>query len=431
MAKFLAWVPSSLWACGKERGGKTRSPRPDLFCPRVLVFCLLFSVRLRFSFPALLALVSADVSAVDGVAFFESKVRPLLVKHCYDCHSQESGKRKGGLLLDSKEGWQIGGDAGAAVIPGNPGNSLLMHSVSYQDDKLQMPPKSKLTPQDVRILEQWISMGAPDPREAALSDVVKKKTIDFEAARQGWAFRPLQKTPPPAVKNKAWPRKDLDAFILAELEAKGLTPAADADRRTLMRRLSYDLTGLPPSSDLSATSDLSDYVDKFLNSPQFGEKWGRYWLDLVRYADSNGGDRNYTFYQAWRYRNYVIDAFNNDKSFYEFIREQLAGDLMPAKTPDQRRSQMIASTFLALGPKMLTERDKEKLHLDTVDEQIDTRLPRSHDRLRTLPRSQVRSLQPAGLLRARRVLPLHGSRHGHAQRLRECGELGGAGAAAA
>ncbi len=313
--------------------------------------------------------MAAQASAADGVAFFESKVRPLLVKHCYECHSQEAGKQKGGLLLDRKEGWQIGGDAGAAVIPGNPGKSLLMHSVRYEDEDLQMPPKSKLPQQDIRILEQWIAMGAPDPRDEALAEVVQKSAIDFNAARQGWAFRPLQKTPPPAVKDKAWPRKDLDAFILAELEAKNLTPAADADKRTLMRRMSYDLTGLPPSSD---TSDLSDYVDSLLSSPQFGEKWGRYWLDLVRYADSNGGDRNYTFYQAWRYRNYVIDAFNHDKSFYEFIREQIAGDLMPAKTPEQRRNQMIASTFLALGPKMLTERDKEKLHLDTVDEQIDT-----------------------------------------------------------
>ena len=329
-------------------------------------------MRHAITLSLLTAFAAAGASAADGVAFFESKVRPLLVKHCYECHSQESGKRKGGLLLDRKEGWQIGGDAGAAVIPGNPGNSLLMHSVSYQDDKLQMPPKSKLPPQDVRILEQWISMGAPDPRDEALAEVVKKKTIDFNAARQGWAFRPLQQTAPPTVKNKTWPRKDLDAFILAELEAKNLAPATDADKHTLIRRLSYDITGLPPSSDLSDTSDLSDYVDSLLQSSQFGEKWGRYWLDLARYADSNGGDRNYTFYQSWRYRNYVIDAFNHDKSFYDFIREQIAGDLMPAKTPDQRRSQMIASTFLALGPKMLTERDKEKLHLDTVDEQIDT-----------------------------------------------------------
>lgn len=315
-------------------------------------------------------LLSAPSSAADGVAFFENSVRPLLVKHCYECHSQQ-GKVKGGLLLDRKEGWQIGGDAGPALVPGKPAKSLLMHSVRYEDEDLQMPPKSKLPPEDIRILEQWIAMGAPDPRVESMTAASTKKTIDFTSARQGWAFRPLQKNAPPAVKQQDWPRKELDAFILAELEAKKLTPAADADRLTLMRRLSYDLTGLPPS-DESDTSDIPAYVEKLLSSPQFGEKWGRYWLDLARYADSNGGDRNYTFYQAWRYRNYVIDAFNQDKSFYDFIREQIAGDLMPAKTPEHRRSQMIASSFLALGPKMLTERDKEKLHLDTVDEQIDT-----------------------------------------------------------
>ncbi|WP_461782599.1 DUF1553 domain-containing protein [Prosthecobacter sp.] len=326
----------------------------------------------RFSsISLLLVLAAADSSAADGVAFFESHVRPLLVKHCYECHSQEAGKQKGGLLLDRKEGWVKGGDAGPALVPGKPEKSVLLHSVRYEDEDLQMPPKSKLPPEDIRILEQWIAMGAPDPRVESMAAASAKKTIDFTAARQGWAFRPLQKFALPAVKLQDWPRKELDAFILAELEAKNLTPAADADRLTLMRRLSYDLTGLPPS-DESDPSDLSVYVEKLFSSPQFGEKWGRYWLDLARYADSNGGDRNYTFYQAWRYRNYVIDAFNQDKSFYEFIREQIAGDLMPAKTPEQRRSQMIASSFLALGPKMLTERDKEKLHLDTVDEQIDT-----------------------------------------------------------
>lgn len=330
-------------------------------------------MRLAVTLTLLAVCSAAHAVAADGVAFFENKVRPLLVKHCYECHSQEAGKRKGGLLLDRKEGWQIGGDAGPALIPGEPANSLLMHSVSYEDDKLQMPPKSRLTPEEVRVFEQWISMGAPDPRTAALAEVVKKKTIDFAAARQGWAFRPLQETPLPAVKHKDWPRKELDTFILAKLEAKNLTPAADADAHTLMRRMSYDLTGLPPTAaDLADAPDLPTYAEKLLNSPQFGEKCGRYWLDLARYADSNGGDRNYTFYQAWRYRNYVIDAFNRDQSYYEFIREQLAGDLMPAGNLEQRRRQMIATTFLALGPKMLTERDKERLHLDTADEQIDT-----------------------------------------------------------
>ena len=329
-------------------------------------------VRRAFSISLFLALAAADSSAADGVAFFESSVRPLLVKHCYECHSQETGKRKGGLLLDRKEGWAKGGDAGPALVPGKPAKSLLMHSVRYEDEDLQMPPKSKLPPEDIRVLEQWIAMGAPDPRVESMAAAPPKKTIDFTAARQGWAFRPLQKAVPPAVKQQDWPRKELDAFILAELEAKKLTPAADADRLTLMRRLSYDLTGLPPDESHASHETYESYVERLLASPAFGEKWGRYWLDLARYADSNGGDRNYTFYQAWRYRNYVIDAFNHDKSFYEFIREQIAGDLMPAKTPEQRRSQMIASSFLALGPKMLTERDKEKLHLDTVDEQIDT-----------------------------------------------------------
>lgn len=323
----------------------------------------------RFAPISLLALTAAG-AADDGVAFFESKVRPLLVKHCYECHSQES-KVKGGLLLDRKEGWQQGGDAGPALVPGDPDRSLLIHSIRYENEDLQMPPKSKLNEADIRILEQWVRMGAPDPRSASLASAPPKPTLDIEAARQGWAFRPLQTPTIPAVKNPSWPRGAIDAFILAEIEAKGLEPAADADMRTLKRRLSYDLTGLPPSDD-SPVTDLAGYVDRLLQSPAFGEKWGRHWLDLARYADSNGGDRNYTFFQAWRYRNYVIDAFNGDLSYYDFVREQIAGDLLPSATDTQRRQRLIASTFLSLGPKMLTERDKEKLHLDTVDEQLDT-----------------------------------------------------------
>ncbi|MEN3943712.1 DUF1553 domain-containing protein [Prosthecobacter sp. SYSU 5D2] len=329
-------------------------------------------MRCLSSISLLLALVAADSAVADGVAFFEGKVRPLLVKHCYECHSQETGKQKGGLLLDRKEGWEKGGDAGPALVVGQPAKSLLMHSVRYEDEDLQMPPKSKLSPEEIRVLEQWISMGAPDPRVESLAEAQPTKTIDFEAARQTWAYRPLQKGSLPAVKDKAWPRNDLDTFVLAELETKGLKPAPDADMRSLKRRLSYDLTGLPPAEADLEPRDYEAYVDRLLQSPAFGEKWGRHWLDLARYADSNGGDRNYTFYQAWRYRNYVIDSFNRDRSYYDFIREQIAGDLMPSQNDAQRRERMIASTFLALGPKMLTERDKEKLHLDTVDEQLDT-----------------------------------------------------------
>ncbi|WP_050025796.1 DUF1549 domain-containing protein [Verrucomicrobium sp. BvORR034] len=324
--------------------------------------------------------------AVDsgGITFFENEVRPLLVKHCYECHSQESGKAKGGLLLDRREGWATGGDAGPAVVPGKVAESLLIASVRYEKPDLQMPPKSRLNAAEVAVLERWVAMGAPDPREAALAAATQKKQIDFVAARKTWAYREHQAepVPVPAVKQADWPREEMDHFILARLEESGHQPAADAPARALVRRLYYDLTGLPPSPEdaddfvdsmnREGEAALTALVDRLLASASFGETWGRHWLDLARYADSNGGDRNYTYYQAWRYRNYVIDAFNADKPFYTFVKEQLAGDLLPWSTDSQRREQLVASTFLTLGPKMLTERDKEKIRLDVADEQIDT-----------------------------------------------------------
>lgn len=335
----------------------------------------------------LVALLSAKPAvAVDsgGITFFENEVRPLLVKHCYECHSQESGKAKGGLLLDRREGWATGGDAGPALVPGKVAESLLIASVRYDKPDLQMPPKSRLNAAEVAVLERWVAMGAPDPREAALAAATQKKQIDFAAARKTWAYREHQAAPVPvpAVKQADWPREEMDRFVLARLEESGRQPAADAPARALVRRLYYDLTGLPPSpADADVFVDsmnregeaaLTSLVDRLLASASFGETWGRHWLDLARYADSNGGDRNYTYYQAWRYRNYVIDAFNADKSFYTFVKEQLAGDLLPWSTDAQRREQLVASTFLTLGPKMLTERDKEKIRLDVADEQIDT-----------------------------------------------------------
>jgi cytochrome c553 len=319
------------------------------------------------------------LSAAEGFAFFESQVRPLLVKHCYECHSEESGKQKGGLWLDRKAGWETGGDGGPAIVPGSPDASLLIHSVRYADEALQMPPKSKMTAQEIGVLEQWVAMGALDPRDEALSGSVRKGEIDYESARREWAFRPVVKPSEPAVAAGAWPLDPVDRFVLAKLEEKQLRPAAAADPAALLRRLHFDLTGLPPTSEetLAFASDPSReafvrIVDDLLSRPGFGEKWGRHWLDVARYADSNGGDRNYTFYQAWRYRNHVIDVFNRDQSYHEFVREQIAGDLMPSGDPATTRRRLIASTFLALGPKMLTERDKEKLWLDTVDEQVDT-----------------------------------------------------------
>lgn len=323
-------------------------------------------------------LAASSLSATEELAFFEREVRPLLVKHCYECHSEEADKRKGGLWLDRRSAWEEGGDAGPAIVPGDPDKSLLIHSIRYGDPDLQMPPKSRMSSEEIAVLEKWVALGAPDPRDAAMSTGVQV-AIDYEAARQEWAFRPVSKPAVPVNADAAWARSPVDRFVLAALEAESLAPAEPAAPAALLRRLHYDLTGLPPTvAELEAfvadpsPESVARVVDDLLARPAFGEKWGRHWLDVARYADSNGGDRNYTFYQAWRYRNYVIDAFNRDKSYYEFIREQVAGDLMEAPDHETRRGQLIASTFLALGPKMLTERDKEKLWLDTVDEQIDT-----------------------------------------------------------
>lgn len=317
--------------------------------------------------------------ATGDFAFFEAKVRPLLVKHCYECHSEEAEKQKGGLWLDRRAGWETGGDGGPAILPGRPDESLLIHSIRYGDENLQMPPKSRMTTEEIAVFEQWVAMGAPDPRDGAVAIGVRKGEIDYAAAREEWAYRPVAKPALPEIADAAWPIDPVDRFILVELERASLSPAPAAAPADLLRRLHYDLNGLPPTEEeiRRFTSDpsrdhLVRVVDELLARPAFGEKWGRHWLDVARYADSNGGDRNYTFYQAWRYRNHVIDTFNRDQSYHEFVREQIAGDLMVSEDPATTRRRLVASTFLALGPKMLTERDKEKLWLDTVDEQIDT-----------------------------------------------------------
>tara|TARA_R110002096_G_scaffold163992_3_gene331636 strand:- start:6880 stop:9714 length:2835 start_codon:yes stop_codon:yes gene_type:complete len=325
------------------------------------------------------AFAPITVSGTEGIAFFEEHVRPILMERCLDCHSEESGKRKGGLWLDRKEAWQMGGDGGPAIVPGDLEESLLVHTIRYLEPSLQMPPKSKLPDEEIAILEQWIAMGAPDPRNEALAGAVRKTEIDYEAARRSWAFRPHVSPEIPTVNDAEWARNAIDPFILAPLEAHGLEPAADAAPRALIRRLYFDLTGLPPTPEeveafaRNPSQEASEaLIDDLLARPAFGEKWGRHWLDIARYSDSNGADRNFTFPQAWRYRNYVIDSFNRDRPFYEFVQQQLAGDLLPAGNDEQRREQLVAATFLALGPKMLTERDKEKLRLDTADEQLDT-----------------------------------------------------------
>ncbi|HEX4149481.1 MAG TPA: DUF1549 domain-containing protein [Pirellulales bacterium] len=307
-----------------------------------------------------------------GGDFFEQKIRPVLVEKCYQCHSSTKGKPKGGLALDTHEGLRKGGETGAILVAGDPESSLLVEALRYEG--LEMPPKEKLPDELVANFAEWIRMGAPDPRKP--NDSAKK--LSREAAAGFWAYQPPQRARLPAVRNSAWPKNDVDRFILAVLETKNLKPVAEADRYTLLRRLSFDLTGLPPTpEDIAAfQSDSSPQavervVDRLLASPQFGERWGRHWLDVARYGESTGKERNYPFSHAWRYRDWVIDAVNADKPYDRFITEQIAGDLLPASTPEEKNAQLIATGFLALGPKSLNERDAELYLMDQVDDQID------------------------------------------------------------
>ncbi len=311
------------------------------------------------------------------LAFFESKVRPILVDQCYQCHSRQAKKVRGHLLLDSREGWLKGGDSGDVIIPGQPAKSLLVKAVQYSDDDTAMPPKQKLPQEQIDALVQWVKMGAPDPRTNPDAPPLATR-VDLEKARHHWAYQPLSNPTPPAVKDSAWPRNDIDRFLLSKLEAKGLQPAADAPDTVIVRRLYFDLVGLPPTPDEidayiknTSPSKSQDLVDGLLASPQYGQRWGRHWLDVARYAESLTL-RGLILKDAWRYRDYVIDTFNNDRPFDRFMIEQIAGDLLPASNIDQQRQQITATAFLAIGNYNLEEQNKKQLEMDIVDEQIET-----------------------------------------------------------
>ena len=312
--------------------------------------------------------------------FFEKKIRPVLVSECYQCHSKEE-KVKGELRLDWKGGWQKGGESGATIIPGRVGKSLLIQAIRHADADLKMPPKKKLTPEQIADFEKWVAMGAPDPRTNSEATAEEKK-LDLEAARQFWAFQPVKKPSRPILKNKSWALTDIDRFILSELEKKELNPVKDADHLTLLRRLYFDLIGLPPTSDqmkafvkaaqANKKNAVEKVVDELLASPHFGERWGRHWLDVVRFSESTGGGRTLLMKEAWRYRDYVIDTFNADKPYTEFIREQIAGDLIDGGTLEEQRERLTATAFLLLGPTNYELQDKTVLEMDIVDEQMDT-----------------------------------------------------------
>ncbi len=309
----------------------------------------------------------------EQLEFFETRIRPVLAKNCYSCHGANSKSAAGGLFLTTRAALLQGGQSGPAVVPGKPDESLLIKAVRYEGRR--MPPAGKLPDAVIADLEKWVAMGAADPRESGTE--WKESSIDVDKGRQAWAYQTPKLPAAPAVKNGKWSKERIDRLLLAKLEAKRLTPAPDADKATLLRRVSFDLTGLPPSPE-ELQSFLTDkrpdayarVVDRLLASERFGERWGRHWLDVARYAESVGRGRNYAMPVAWRYRDWVIDAFNQDKPYNEFVMEQIAGDLLPAASDQQRDRQLIATAFLSLGSHDLIEQNPQMFRMDVIDEQI-------------------------------------------------------------
>ncbi len=319
---------------------------------------------------------AADGPAEDDMEFFEKRVRPILVDRCVSCHSAAKGKTKGNLALDTREGWRKGGDSGTPIVPGKPEESLLVRALQHEGDGPQMPPDEaggKLPESQIAALTEWVRRGAFDPRVAEARRGGKTE----QELREWWSFQPLQ-TVPPRVGSGARAQTEIDRYIQADLAVAGLGLSPPADRRTLIRRVTYDLIGLPPAP-AEVAAFLADespgayelLVDRLLQSSHYGERWGRHWLDLVRYADTAGENSDHPIPDAWRYRNWVIDAFNRDLPYDLFVREQVAGDLLHANDPAGRYAAGIVSTgFLAIARRFEHDSDKH-MHL-TFEDTIDT-----------------------------------------------------------
>ncbi len=322
----------------------------------------------------------------EHLEFFEAKVRPLLVEHCYACHSSQSDEVKAGLRLDARSFAIEGGDSGAAIVPGKPEESLLIEAVHYES--VEMPPKDKLTDAQIAVLEKWIQLGAPWPAtevHPAPAPTTAEGTYAWDRLRQEhWAFRPVVAAAPPAVKDAVWPTSDIDRFVLARLETAGVTPSERASREVLVRRVYFDLLGLPPTPaevDAFASDERPDafaqLVDQLLESPHYGERWGRHWLDVARYSDGQGGflDQR-ALPHAWRYRDWVIDALNRDMPYNEFLRMQIAGDLVDNREDTDATSGVVATGFFAVGPTYKADGKDQKAMMqasaDTLDDRVDT-----------------------------------------------------------
>lgn len=313
--------------------------------------------------------------------FFETRIRPVLVKECYGCHSSAAGNVRGGLRLDTKELARLGGSSGPAIVPGDPAASLLLSAINHDD--FEMPPQRKLPPQVIDDFRSWIENGAFDPRESAITSVRSSiSTADIERARTDfWAYQPPLPQTPPSDPRADWAKTEIDRFVWAKLADQGMSPAVDAEPYQVLRRLCFDLIGLPPTptqiADFEAhwkrdpDAAIAATVDRLLEQPQYGERWGRHWLDVVRYAESTGREINMTYPHAWRYRDFVIDSFNADQPFNHFVAQQIAGDLLPAANDQQWAENLIATTFLAIGPKLVNEKNRIQFQADLIDEQID------------------------------------------------------------
>ena len=337
-----------------------------------------------FAMLALLSIapaIGAEEYSKEQLDFFEARIRPVLIKECYGCHSNKAGNARGGLKLDTRELTHIGGSSGPAIVPGDLDESLLYNAIIHED--FVMPPKRKLAANVIEDFRNWIEMGAPDPRESSVQPI--NPTVSKEDIRQAresfWAFQRPILTKPIPIDQDNWSINDIDRYVLSKLRESDLEPAGEALPHQILRRLCFDLVGLPPTpeqiqyfEDLwkkAPDSAVAMVVDKLLDSPQFGERWGRHWLDVVRYAESTGREVNMTYPHAWRFRDFVIDSFNDDKPFNIFVQQQVAGDLLPAKTDETWAENLVATTFLAMGAKNVNEQNRVQFTADVVDEQID------------------------------------------------------------
>ena len=319
------------------------------------------------------SLHAADAPSRDSIEFFETRIRPVLVEKCYSCHSEQSKKLKGDLKVDSAAALLRGGESGMpSVVPGHPEKSKLIEAIGYKTEDMQMPPKEKLAPAVIADFTAWVQMGAPDPRISTAAPTTAAASMDIATAKkEWWSFHSPQPQTPPTVKNTAWGKTPIDAFILAKLEAKSIAPSKRADKHTLIRRATFDLTGLPPTPEEAAAFEADQspdayekLVDRLLASPHYGERWARYWLDVCRYADSKGyvfqEERRYPF--AYTFRDWVVRAFNEDLPYDQFIIQQLAADKV-TKGDDNR--PLAAMGFLTVGRRFLNSQP------EIIDDRLD------------------------------------------------------------